>query len=191
MKITIHTDREFADAIKALLPPGAAWKWPEGGFGDDMLLGAAQEMVRIDEAAQVVLDNAVSKHAPKVDNWHIDEYRRVAKEAIAGVSETKPRRPAAIGGHIGDRLWSHEAPAQDFDVDLVKIDHLFGPARIGSKIGDAMWGTRSRYIIRVRYYSSVVNPAVLWKALSEFKQSHVFLWFEDITGAGGFYHASN
>jgi hypothetical protein len=31
----------------------------------------------------------------------------------------------------------------------------------------------------------VVDPKVLWDALAEFKQAHVFLWFEDITGSGG------
>ena len=191
MKIVIHTAREFADVLQALLPHGAAWQWPEGSFGDKLLLAVSEEMVRIDETTQAVLDSAVSKHVPKVGSWHIDEYRRVAREAIDGVSESRPRRPAAIGRHIGDRLWSHDAAAHDFDVPLVQVDQLVGPACIGSKIGDRMWGTRSRYIIRVRYYSSVVDPAVLWKALFEFKQSHVYLWFEDITAAGGYYNASN
>jgi hypothetical protein len=37
----------------------------------------------------------------------------------------------------------------------------------------------------VRYYRSVVDPKVLWDALVAFRQAHVFLWFEDITGDGG------
>ena len=57
----------------------------------------------------------------------------------------------------------------------------------GSRIGDRLWGSRGRYVLRVRYYRSVVNPAVLWEALSAFQQSHVFLWFEDISGVGGSY----
>jgi len=30
-----------------------------------------------------------------------------------------------------------------------------------------------------------VNPQLVWNALNAFKQAHVFLWFEDITGVGG------
>ncbi|WP_407059064.1 hypothetical protein ACKZDW_13385 [Ralstonia syzygii subsp. celebesensis] len=37
MKLTTHTTRDYIDALKALLPPGAAWEWPEGGMGDAML----------------------------------------------------------------------------------------------------------------------------------------------------------
>ncbi len=187
MKTVAHTPREIADAIKSILPPGDAWVWPEGGFGDGLLLGTAVELSRVEGGVQQVLDRAIELHRPKTSSWHISEYRRVAQEALGGLAETMPRRAAAIGGRIGDRLWSHAAPALTFPVDLVRVDHLVGPARIGSRIGDRLWGHRSRYVLRVRYYRSVVNPAVLWAALSAFQQSHVFLWFEDITGVGGSY----
>jgi hypothetical protein len=67
----------------------------------------------------------------------------------------------------------------------VQVDHLVGPFRVGSHAGERLWGHRSRYVLRVRYYRSVVDPKVLWDALMAFKQAHVFLWFEDITGVGG------
>lgn len=187
MKVKPHSPREYANALKALLPPGAAWEWPEGGLGDGLLLGTGEELARIEAATQAVLDRAVEIHRPKTSSWHINEYRRVADEAIAGVVETMPRRPAGIGSRIGDRLWSHAAPGLIFPIDLVRVEHLLGPARIGSRIGDRLWGTRGRYVLRVRYYRSVVNPALLWEALDAFKQAHVFLWFEDISGAGGSY----
>ncbi|WP_435626992.1 hypothetical protein [Candidatus Ferrigenium straubiae] len=69
----------------------------------------------------------------------------------------------------------------------MQVDHLLGPFRAGSKAGQQLWGTRSRYVLRVRYYRSVVNPRPLWDALNAFKQAHVRLWFEDITGTGGSY----
>jgi len=185
MKVPAHTPRQFADALKALLPPGAAWEWPEGGVGDALLLATAQELARVDSAAQEVLDRAIDAHRPKYGNWHISEYRRIANEAIASVAEPLPRKPAAIGAHIGVRLWSHASPQQTFPIALCRIDQLFGPARIGSHVGDGLWGNRSRYILRVRYYRSVVNPKALWDVLMAFKQAHVFLWFEDISGAGG------
>jgi len=191
MKITDHTPREFADAIKALLPPGAAWEWPEGGTGDALLLGTAEELARVEAAAQAVLDNAIETHRPKAGSWHIGAYRRVAEEALGGLTETMPRRPFAIGSTVGQRLWSQAAPGLNFPISLVRVDHLLGPARVGnghgSRIGDRLWSTRSRYVLRVRYYRSVVNPAVLWEALAAFKQAHVYLWFEDISGVGGNY----
>lgn len=185
MKITSHTSREFADAIKALLPPGAAWEWPEGGLGDGMLLGTAEELARVEAAAQQVLDNAIEIHRPKESSWNISEYRRVAREALTGVQEIMPRRTFAVGAKVGNRVWSSAAPVLNFPIDLVHIDHLVGPFRAGSHAGDRLWGSRGRYVMQVRYYRSVVNPKVLWDALMAFKQSHVYLWFEDISGVGG------
>jgi hypothetical protein len=185
MKITAHSPREFADAIKALLPPGAAWEWPEGGLGDGMLLGTAEELARIEAAAQQVLDNAIETHRPKTSSWHITAYQRVAEEALGGLTETMPRQTFSVGGKVGDRVWSNAAPGLIFTIDLVRIDHLVGPLRVGSCAGDRVWGSRGRYVLQVRYYRSVVNPKVLWDALIAFKQAHVYLWFEDITGAGG------
>jgi len=185
MKVTAHTAREFADAIKALLPPGAAWDWPEGGLGDNMLLGTAAELARVDAEVQGILDNAIELHRPKVGSWHISEYRKVALAALGGLTETMPRKTFAVGSHVGDRCWSNAAPSITFPVDLVRIDHLVGPLRVGSRVGGRCWSTRGRYVMQVRYYRSVVNPKVLWDALMAFKQSHVYLWFEDITGVGG------
>lgn len=185
MKIAQYSPREYADAIKALLPPGAAWDWPEGGVGDAMLLGTAEELARVDEATQDALDAAIEAHRPGKCNFHISEYRRVAGEALAGVAEAMPRKTAAIGCRIGTRLWSHAAPETTFPVDLYRIDHLLGPARIGSRVGCGLWGPLGRRILRVRYYRSVVDPKVLWDALVAFRQAHVFLLFGDITGDGG------
>lgn len=185
MKLITHTARQFANAMRGLLPPGAAWQWPLGGIGDALMLAFSQELVRIELALQLVLDNAINTHKPAVSSWHIDEYRRVANEALNGLTEPMPRKTFAVGSTVGDRLWSANAPNTTFTVPLFKIDHLIGPFRVGSHAGERLWGHRSRYILRVRYYRSVVNPQVLFDALNAFKQAHVFLWFEDITGIGG------
>lgn len=185
MILPTHTLRQFAEAIKSMLPPGAAWRWNIGGLGDKIMLAAAAELVRVEQALQPVLDNAIETHRPAQASWHIDEYRRVANEALNGLTETMPRRPAGIGSHIGNRLWSASAPSETFPVALLQVDHLVGPAKIGSHIGDQLWGERSRYILRVRYYKSVVDPKPIWDVLKAFKQAHVFLWFEDITGVAG------
>ena len=185
MKLKPYTASQFTEANKALLPPGAAWQWPAGGFGDALIQAQSQEFARLNAEIQGVIDYATVTHQPAQANWHIDEYRRVANAALNGLTETMPRKAAIIGSKIGNRLWSINAPTINFAVALLKIDHLVGPARIGSKIGAALWATRSRHILRVRYYRSVVNPQLIFNALDAFKQAHVFLWFEDITGVGG------
>lgn len=206
MQLASHTPSDYADAQRALLPPGAAFDWPQGGMGTALLLGMAQELARVGDSAQPVLDRAIEQHRPKQQSWNIAEYRRVAQAALAGVSETLPRRAFtvgsrvgqrlwsqrnhqvfAVGSHVGDPLWSGNTPRADFPVELCRVDHLLGPFRVGSKAGDSLWSAHGRYVLRVRYYSSVVDPKPLWDALMAMKQAHVFLWFEDITGAGGNY----
>lgn len=186
MKLIKYTARHFADAHEALRPPGAAWRWPTGGFGDTLILAQSQEFARLEADIQKVIDYAATVHKPAQANWHINEYRRVANEALNGLTETMPRKPFSVGSAAGDRVWSEAAPAQIFPIDLLKIDHLVGPLRAGrSYAGDYCWGERTRYILRVRYYASVVDPRPVWEALQAFKQAHVFLWFEDITGIAG------
>jgi hypothetical protein len=187
MQIKNHSPREFADALHALLPPGVAWEWPKNGTGDHLLLGTAQELARVDGVSQNVLDAAIELHRPKHTSWHISEYRRIANEAIAGVMETMPRRTFSVGSKVGERLWSRAAPRSTFPVDLVKIDHLLQPFRVGSHAGESLWAENKRYMLRVRYFRTVVDPKLLWDALMAFKQAHVFLWFQDITGVGGDY----
>ncbi|MDT4328551.1 hypothetical protein ACQE3D_10615 [Methylomonas sp. MS20] len=186
MIVKTHTPAEFAAAQSALLPPGIAWQWPAGGFGRDLLTATGAELARVEAATQAVLDAAIELHRPAVSSWHISEYRRVAADAVAGVSETMPRKMFAVGSRVGDRLWSAAGPAATFPVELVQVDHLATkPMRVGSRVGDRCWGHRGRYILRVRYYRSVVDPEAIFRALREFKQAHVYLWFEDITGSGG------
>lgn len=182
-----HDARDYADALLALLPPGEAWDWPRGGFGDRLMLTCAAEFARLDSQRQPVLDRAVAVHQPAYSDYTLAAYRAVAAAAVAGISETMPRRPLAVGSHVGDRCWSAAAPDTTFPVDLVRVDHLVGPLRVGSHVGDRCWSTRARYVLRVRYYRSVVDPAPLYAALSAFRQAHVWMWLEDITGVGGIY----
>lgn len=181
MKVAKHSPREFADGIKALLPPGAAWEWPEGGTGDGLVLGTAQELARVDAETQASIDRAIEMHRPGTCNFHISEYRRVAEEALASVVEN--RRTFAVGSRVGDRVWS--SAGATFPVPMVRIAHRIGPFRVGSHAGERLWSGPSRFVLLVQYYRSVVDPMTLFDALLAFKQAHVFLWFEDITGVGG------
>jgi hypothetical protein len=185
MNVTTHSVRDFADALKALLPPGAAWEWPAGGLGDNLLLGTATELARVEAIAQGVIDNAIETHRPKASSWHINEYRRVAAEALGGLVETLPRKTFAVGAKVGDRVWSAAAPTLNFPIALVRVAHLLQPLHVGSRVGDRLWGAGNRYVIKVYYYRSVVDPQILFNALSAFKQAHVALSFVDITGIGG------
>lgn len=185
MILEAHSARDFAEAFKALLPPGAAWEWPVGGVGDALLLGTGEELARIDAATQGVLDRAIDVHRPKTSSWHISEYRRVAREALGDLVEEMPRRTFAVGSTVGDRVWSSAAPGERFPVDLVRVEHLLQPLHVGSRVGDRLYEQASRYVIRVYYYRSVVDPDALFAALNEFKQAHVRLHFIDITGVAG------
>lgn len=185
MQVLTHDAGEYTYSLQALLLPGAAWKWPADGLGDALLRGTGAELARVEADTQKVLDRAVEVHRPAAASWHINTYRAVAAQAVADVAEVMPRRICAVGRGVGVRLWSHDGPDTTFPVPLVQVDHLVGPFRCGSNVGDLLWGHRSRYVLRVRYYRSVVDPRLLWDALRAFKQAHVFLWFEDITGFGG------
>jgi len=185
MKLEAHSPREFADALKALLPPGAAWDWAVGGVGDALLLGTAEELARVDAATQAVVDRAIDVHRPAASSWHISEYRRIAQEVIGDLVETMPRRTFAVGSTVGDRLWSIAGPAQTFPVELVRVEHLLQPFHVGSRVGDRLYESQSRYVLRVYYYRSVVDPKPLFDALNAFKQAHVWLHFIDVTGVGG------
>ncbi len=180
-----HSAREFADALQALLPPGAAWQWPAGGLGDSMLLATAQELARIEAEAVRLPDHAIETHRPKESSWHISAYQRVVEAALGDLREAMPRKPFAVGAHVGDRVWSAAAPTLDFPITLVKVKHLLRPLRVGSRVGDALWSAARRYTVLVYYYRSVVDPKVLFDALQDFKQAHVDLRFIDITGVGG------
>ena len=191
MVMKIHTADDFADAVIELLPPGAAWDWQKDGNGYALIKSSCEEFARIDANIQVLLDQAIEQHRPKCLSWHITDYQRVANDAISDITEVFPRKTAVIGCHIGDRLWSINAPTETWPVQLIRLKNLVGPAKIGSRIGDRLWGHRSRYVLVVQYYRSVVDPVLIWNALMEFKQSHVFLWFEDITGVGGIIYEKN
>lgn len=183
MALKAYTARDFADAMLVLLPPGAAWDWPVGGVGDSLMLAMAQELARIASVPPAVLNDAVIAHQHGSASFHISVYRTVAAAAVAGTAEA-PRKSLRVGSHVGDRCWSH-APAS-FTVPLVQVDHLiFKPLRVGSHVGDGCWGSGARLALRVRYYRGVVNLAALAAALRDFKQAHIYLWFEDITGCGG------
>ena len=191
MTIKKHTADDFAGAALALLPPGAAWDWPKDGTGYALLKACSEEYARLEADIRIVLDWAIEQHRPTYLSWHISDYRKVAEEALAGITESMPRKMTAIGSQVGDRLWSVNAPDETWPVPLVRLINLIGTARVGSHAGDRLWGHRSRYILVVQYYRSIVDPEILRKALNDFKQSHIFLWFEDITGVGGYIDGQN
>jgi hypothetical protein len=202
MNYTPHTPAEFTDALRALLPPGKAWEWADGGLGAEMLAATAEELARLESSVPIVLKRAIDTHRPKYSSWHIREYQRMADEALvaAGVTEKMPRKMFAIGSTIGERLWSKDAPETDFIVPLVQVFHLFAPMSVGRRVGDGSgldpaarlwsWAGRTRYVLLVRYYKGVAPLEIIRAALDAFRQAHVFLWFEDITGTGG-NHASH
>lgn len=131
-----HLARDYADVLKALLPVGLAWDWQRDGLGDSLVLATAQELARLDASTQVVLDAAIALHRPGHLRYLLSDYQGVADAAThiiprkpatigrsigyrlwshdAPVSVSPPPsvivddflQPTAIGGHIGDAVWS-------------------------------------------------------------------------------------
>lgn len=178
MKNLAHDARQYADALKALLPMGAAWDWAVDSFGDGLVFATAQELARIDAATQLVLDEAIVLHQPAQGVVTLADYQRVADAATVII----PRKPAAIGHAIGYRLWSQNAPVSGSPDPNPKVvcSHLLQPAAIGRHIGDALWSLDCRYYLRVQFDHSVIDSAVVLGALMAFKQAHVFLYVEDV-----------
>jgi len=187
MKLPLHTIRQFANAMLALLPPGAAWRWAVDGFGDRIFQAVAVEFTRIELIIQQVLDRSITLHTPSQSLYTLAEYQRVADEAAAQFVEPLPRQASRTGRmRTGQRLWSSSAEGSSWPIAKVKVAHLRGPFVTGrSKTGQRLMSARSRFVLHVFYYHGVVNPDVIAAALQEFKQAHVALFFEDITGIAG------
>lgn len=182
MQLEQHTAADFADAIRALMPPGAAWEWGQDGLGGALMDGPAQELARIDAQAQPLLDAAVAAHLPKGMSWRLVDYREVAAASQAAVVEAMPRRAFVAGSGAGQRLWT--GPGTGFAVPTHRVD-LCRPFVAGGAAGTRLWGERARYTLQVSYYATVADLAALRQALAAFKQAHMLLFFIDITGDGG------
>ena len=52
----------YAQQLRQLLPPGAAFRWPQGGVGDKLLLAMAAELVRVHEAGAEMVATALAEH---------------------------------------------------------------------------------------------------------------------------------
>lgn len=108
MQLEHHTAADFAQAMRDLLPPGDAWRWPAGGLGAALTDMPAQELARVDAQAQQILDATVSTHTPVVSLWRLQDYKDVARAVDPTVS-TRYVRPFVAGSAVGGRLWSARA----------------------------------------------------------------------------------
>ena len=171
----IHSARQYADALKALLPPGAAWNWPVGGAGDALVLATAQELARVDVGAQAVMDQAILLHVPGRQDYTLSGYQAVADAATHII----PRKPAAVGCTVGYRCWSNAAPVSVSPAPVVSLSDQVKPLAIGGAVGDLAWSSVSPYYLIVSFDYSVINEATVVTALLAFKQAHVFLYVVD------------
>jgi hypothetical protein len=182
MQLEQHSAADFANALRALMPPGAAWEWGQGGLGAALMGGPAIELARVDAQAQPLLDAAVDLHRPKAGSWRLVDYQAVAQASQAGVVEALPRKAFAVGSGAGQRLWSGAGAGFAVATHAVDACRPFGA---GSAAGTRLWGARGRYALLVRYYATVSDLDALRAALALFKQGHMVLFFVDITGNGG------
>ncbi len=152
MQVTSHTADDFAGALDALLPPGEAWRWADGGTGHALLLATAQEPARLEAQVQAVLDDAITAHRVAAGSWRLVDYQRVADAAVVpalanSVAVSRPR-----------------------------------PVYAGFKVGARVWGPRARYVMLVSFSSATVDAQALWDALIEAKLATVFVWMVDASG---------
>lgn len=185
MQLEQHSATDFAEAIRALMPPGVVWEWGQGaasGLGEALMAGPAQELARVDAEVNPMLDTAVQLHKPKALSWRLVDYRAVADASQAGVTEQVPRAAFVAGSSAGARLWTGAGAA--FAVPTHAVD-VCRPFVAGSPTGARMWGARARYALLVSYYATVADLAALREALSAFKQAHMVLFYIDITQSGG------
>lgn len=185
-KIALRTydAREYADAMHSLLPPGQAWSWEKGGFGDTLMRGVAQELARIDAAKNDILNAAIKLHQPHYTSWRLSDYQAVADSVVANIQETLPRQPFVAGSVAGDRLWELAEHAEQVTVRLVRCEHLVGPFIAGEAVsGNRLCSTP--YMLLVWYYASAVDPYAIRDALLNFAQGHVSVYMIDVTGCGG------
>lgn len=175
--LTIHHNaRQYANGLKGLLPTGEAWNWAEGGFGDNLLLATAQELVRVDDGAQQVLDEAIALHKPAQGAVTLADYQRIANDATQIIS----RKPLAIGHCMGYRLWNSQSPISTPTPSVAVLSHLIRPATIGSRMGVLLRPMECRYFLRVEFDRSVIDHDVLLNALMLAKQAHIYLYVKDI-----------
>ncbi|GAB6139932.1 hypothetical protein JCM14076_06610 [Methylosoma difficile] len=170
-----HAAGDYAHSLKALLPLGQAWEWPDVGLGADLLLGTAQELARVDDAALIVLADAIDLHQPGQISYLLSDYQQVADSALQIIE----RKPASIGCGMGYRLWSNTAPQSVTPTPGVVLDDDFQPFVVGNVIGTQLWSGRCRYYLRVAFDRSLIDAFSLLEALRVFKQAHVFLFVVD------------
>ncbi|KAF7600165.1 MAG: hypothetical protein CGU28_04175 [Candidatus Dactylopiibacterium carminicum] len=95
-----------------MLPPGKAWEWPEGSFGDDLLVATATELARIESEALSLLDAAIALYKPRYRGWSLADYQDVAGAAVGvGVATVDGgiAPPCAGLSRVGARTWSERS----------------------------------------------------------------------------------
>ncbi len=84
----------YADQLRQLLPPGAAWQVPAGGTLDGLLGGIAEEFARIDARGQTLIEEADPRTALEL----LPDWERVAAlpDACTGAPDNVGERHAAL-----------------------------------------------------------------------------------------------
>lgn len=130
----------YADQLRALLPPGAAWpNDPDSNLGR-LLGGIAEELARIDARADVLLDEADPRSALEL----LADWERVAglPDACFGQPDNVPERQVAVTSRITSVGGQSRAYFISLAASLgyvVTIDE-FRLTRCGDVCGSRTWG---------------------------------------------------
>lgn len=150
MIISVHSARQYADAIAQLLPTGAAFDWHYNSVGDALILGLAAEFSRIDAQSNDLLAFAIAQHRPVFVGSTIYHYRIYLNDFFAG----------------------------SIDAGNIMVEHLMPSAKVGVRVGSRLWSASRVYYLHVRYKLSAINFADLKSAIDAFKQAHILCFYE-------------
>ena len=129
--MALGLQERYAQQLRQLLPPGAAFRWPQGGVGDSLLLALAAELVRVHEAGAGMMDAALSEHTIASSDIGDNSLEALlASWGYRGRIEEHVFKPLRAGFRAGARCYAPEwifvivcylAPGQDVGA----LDELF------------------------------------------------------------------
>ena len=150
----------YVDMLAQLLPPGVAWRSEDGTTMRKLLEAMADELVRVDERADDLIDEA----DPRTTVELLADWERIAglpDSCLATVDQTLQERRAALVS----KLTARGGQSAQFFIDLaaalgytITITE-FRPFRVGiNAVGDALTNDEWIFTWRVNAPDTTENP---------------------------------
>lgn len=150
---------QYATALKALLPPGAAWVLEQGDDWERLLAALGGEMVRVEASAERLLEEA----DPRTTVELLPDWERVAglpDACTAGESTLQGRRQVlsqrvAEDGDVSEAGWIARAAALGHTITLKE----FKPSWCGEMVcGDELAPEEAVFLLEVETAVVLSHP---------------------------------